>query len=126
MSFAHSFIQSGVGFIHQPASSTDNTARLEYSPLLADELEDDEEDILDDEDEGSQPSAGASQGTARVSIVHKVKQLIALSNEEIVLEANQKEIAKIENEIERMIRMFYLHMKVQGHLTEFKNDYFVA
>ena len=70
--------------------------------------------------------SGANASSSRVSIVDKVKQLIAISNEEFESEANQKEINKIENEIERMIRMFYLHMKVQGYMTELKNDYFKA
>jgi len=40
-------------------------------------------------------------------------------------EAEQAQIDLVEAEIERMLRMFYLHMRVKGMLKEFKDDYFV-
>ena len=88
MSFAHSFIQSGIGFTHQPTSTTADSSGT-YSPLLADDLEDEEQDIVDeDEDESGQMPSGANASSSRVSIVDKVKQLIAISNEEFESEAN--------------------------------------
>ena len=32
---------------------------------------------------------------------------------------------RLEKDIERMLKMFYLQMKVQGMLKEYKEDYFV-
>jgi len=31
----------------------------------------------------------------------------------------------VESDIERMLRMFYLQMKVKGMLKEYKDDYFI-
>ena len=45
---------------------------------------------------------------------------VALSNE-----AKAQNIQTLEEELERLIKMFYLHMRVQGKLNPFKEDYFV-
>lgn len=45
----------------------------------------------------------------------------ALQNNDLS-EAEEK---ALESDIERMLKMFYLEMRVKGMLTEFKNDYFV-
>lgn len=46
---------------------------------------------------------------------------MALENNDLT-EAEEK---ALEIDIERMLKMFYLEMRVKGMLTEFKNDYFV-
>ena len=73
LSFAHSFIESGIGFTHQPTSTTTDTMGS-YSPILGDDIEDDEQDIVDDdEDDNSQINPGTKQSTSKQSIVHKIK-----------------------------------------------------
>ena len=38
---------------------------------------------------------------------------------------SEDDIAVIEKEVERVLKMFYLHMRVKGHIKAFKDDYFV-
>ncbi len=38
---------------------------------------------------------------------------------------NEGSIQKIENDVDRVIKMFYLQMRVKGLIKEFKEDYFV-
>ena len=40
-------------------------------------------------------------------------------------EVSEEEVAGMEREIERVIKMFYLHMRVNGLIKEQKEDYFV-
>lgn len=39
-------------------------------------------------------------------------------------EVAEGEIEEVEKEVERVLKMFYLQMRVQGKLKEFKEDYF--
>jgi hypothetical protein len=41
-----------------------------------------------------------------------------------VLLDNQN-VSEIDRDIERMLKMFYLQMRVKGMLNEFRDDYFV-
>jgi hypothetical protein len=40
-------------------------------------------------------------------------------------EVSQEEVAGMEREIDRVIKMFYLHMRVNGLIKHQKEDYFV-
>ena len=53
------------------------------------------------------------------NILEKIKH-IALN-----LNATKEDLLTIESEQERLVKMFYLHMRVQGKLNPLKEDYFV-
>jgi hypothetical protein len=38
---------------------------------------------------------------------------------------DEKLIADLNSDFDRMLKMFYLQMKVKGYLKEFKDDYFI-
>jgi hypothetical protein len=64
-----------------------------------------------------------------------VTELIQFSNtfkddedEPSILESQtptRDEVEQVESELERVLRMFYLQMRVKGHLKPYKEDYFV-
>ena len=68
--------------------------------------QEEEEDIIDDDDE---PEV---TGPNLLSRVDKVLQ-------------ENKGSEDLEKDIERMLKMFYLQMRVKGLLNEFRDDYFV-
>ena len=53
------------------------------------------------------------------SILDKVKK----ASEDYLLK--ESEIEALQEEVERVVRMFYLQMKVKWHLKPFKEDYFI-
>ena len=71
------------------------------------EPQEDEDDIIDDDE----PEVTAP----KVSLVTSVDK---------VLQENKGE-KDLDRDIERMLKMFYLQMRVKGLLNEFRDDYFV-
>ena len=94
-----------VRFIRQSiAEETISQYKLKSS-LLINELVSFAQDFKDDEDEPN--------------ILQKIKT----ASQDYLLKPSQ--IAEIESEMERVVKMFYLQMKVKGHLKALKDDYFV-
>jgi hypothetical protein len=53
------------------------------------------------------------------SILEKLKDLLKSQT------PTRDEVEQVESELERVLRMFYLQMRVKGHLKPYKEDYFV-
>ena len=70
-----------------------------------------EDDILQDSDEEIEESAKSS------GLMQKVEKAL---RDEMSLE----EIKELDTDMNRMLKMFYLEMRVKGQLREYKDDYF--
>jgi len=79
----------------------------------SDEHEEDVSDILGDSDEDE--STTAKKGT----LFSRLDKALAAEN------ASDDEALELVQDLERMLKMFYLEARVKGQLKEFKNDYFV-
>ena len=85
---------------------------MEYKSLDADD------DVLDSEDEEIEENA------VKFTIIDKINELLQISNEEYQDKKVQEVVQKSEAEIQRMMKMFFMHMKVRGNLHDRKEDYF--
>lgn len=74
-----------------------------------------EDDIVrsDDEEEDSLTQANSNKLETRIRL--------ALANDNI----SEAEQEALNSDMARMLKMFYLDMRVKGMLTEYKNDYFM-
>ena len=72
LSFADQFEETNLGF------SANSQSKQEYSPII----DDDEDDIIDDDDQAGGDSR-PGDNNMRVNILHRVKELIAIENDEI-------------------------------------------
>ena len=94
-----------VHFIRQSiAEETISQYKLKSSQLIK-ELVAFAQDFKDDEDEPS--------------LLEKIRT----ASQDYLLKTSQ--IQGVQSEIERVVKMFYLQMKVKGHLKPLKDDYFV-
>ena len=53
------------------------------------------------------------------NVLEKLKEL-SLSQR-----PTREDVESVESELERVLKMFYLQMRVKGHLKPYKEDYFV-
>lgn len=67
----------------------------------------------DDEEEDSLTQANSNKLETRIRL--------ALANDNI----SEAEQEALNSDMARMLKMFYLDMRVKGMLTEYKNDYFM-
>lgn len=79
-----------------------------------------DDDVLDSDDEEIEGES------VKFSIIDKINELLQISNEQYKDEKVQEVVVKSEAEIQRMMKMFFLHMKVRGNLNDRKEDYFKA
>ena len=56
-------------------------------------------------------------------ILEKISDI--MKYDDLKIEHRETIVKALEDDIERMLKMFYLHMKVKGHLKDFKEDYFM-
>ena len=80
---------------------------LTFARNFGNSIKEDEDLIIDSDDEGQ----------ATGGLVERVELTMSAPS-------TPQEQAELLVEIERMVKMFYLEMRVKGKLTEFKNDYF--
>lgn len=73
-----------------------------------------DDEIIDSDDESPRSSSS--------NLLSRIDTLISMKLENKI---NLESAHRLEKDIERMLKMFYLQMKVQGSLKEFREDYFV-
>ena len=72
--------------------------------------EQEQSDIIDDEESGE-------------TLLDKVEALLKMDHKQF--SESKRELVALEKEIERLMKMFYLRLKVQGQVKDFRKDYFV-
>lgn len=72
--------------------------------------EQEQSDIIDDDESGE-------------TLLDKVEALLKMDLKQF--SESRRELVALENEIERLMKMFYLRLKVQGQVKDFRKDYFV-
>lgn len=88
---------------------------LEFSSQFGAENVDEEEDILPSDDEEGKPQDSDKSPLLETRIRR------ALNNDNV----SQEEQEALVSDMDRMLKMFFLEMRVKGMLTEYKNDYFM-
>ena len=76
------------------------------------------DEIIDSEDE----DCDENMDMQKSNLFTKLDEILKFKD---IGKVEQEKIDLVEDEIQRMLRMFYLHMRVKGMLKEFKDDYFV-
>ena len=56
------------------------------------------------------------------NVLEKIERLLSMNTE--TYRQSQQLVAEVDEDMARLVRMFHLRMKVEGHVKELRDDYF--